>query len=399
MTNAKLIEEKRESIQFMITKGYSFTEIAKVISKDRRTIAREILRNRYIKSYHYDMFDQVGIVKAINDCSKLSKPPYVCNPCSKKHACSKHKLYYQSKIAQKQYEHVLKNSREGIDIKPEVIDEIEQIIVPLIKKQKQSINQVYINHSDILFFSKPTFYKYVNLRVLSLSNMDLPKKVRYKQRKKKYEKGHKRKLALLRGRIYDDYLNFIIKHPRMNIIQMDTVEGPKSSSKVLLTIIIKETNFMFIFLLNKQNMACVSDVFNNLKEVLGMKLYAKIFRIVLTDNGSEFFNPKAIEFSYETGRKVCNLFYCDPFSSWQKGVIEKNHQYIRQVFPKGTSFDNITPAIIKRLENNINNIPRASLDNKTPYELTFDLYPELIQKLNCSYIEPDIVNMSKANYK
>ena len=155
---------------------------------------------------------------------------------------------------------------------------------------------------------------------------------------------------------------------------------------------------MLIFLLDKQNMACVNEVFSNLKKQLGIKLYAKVFRIILTDNGTEFFNPLGIEIDYESGKKICNLFFCDPYSSWQKGCIEKNHTYIRRVFPKGTSFEMISDKTIKRLEDTINNIPRAELDNKTPYALTKKLYPELIKKLNCSFIKPDDVDMSEEGF-
>ena len=308
---------------------------------------------------------------------------------------NKHKLYYNSKIAQKKADEIRSKARAGFDVEPEVIEEIELSIVPLIKKQKQSINQVYANHSDILYFDKSTFYRYVNSGVLSLTNLDLPKKVRYKKRKKKRETGNKRELAILKKRTYKEYLEFTLKHPKMNIVQMDTVEGTKESSKVLLTLIIKKTRFMLIFLLDKQNMICVNEIFNNLKEQLGIKLYAKVFRVILTDNGSEFFNPLGIEVDYDSGKKVCNLFFCEPYSSWQKGCIEKNHTYIRRIFPKGTSFEMLSDKTIKRLENNINNIPRVELDNKTPYELTKKLYPELITKLKCSYIKPDNVDMSQ----
>jgi len=396
MTNFKhLLEEQREIIQYMINNKYSFTDIGKSISKSRRAISYEVQRNRYIRSSFFDMFDQKGIKKAISDCIKLQKPPYVCNSCPVKLKCCKHKLYYNSKLAQKNYEEVLKTSHEGIDITLEVVDEIEQAIVPLIKNKRQSINQVYINHSDILYFSKSTFYRYIDLGVISLTNFDLPKKVKYRKRKKTRDADYKRKLALLKGRTYKEYLDFILKHPRMNIVEMDTVEGTKSSSKVLLTIIIKETRFMLIFLLDKQNAACVSEVFTKLKDKLGIKLYSKVFRVILTDNGSEFFNPLRTELDYNTGRRVCNLFYCEPYSSWQKGTIEKNHQYIRKIFPKGTSFDCLTDDIIKKLEDNINNTPRNELNGKTPYELTKKLYPDLLTNLNCSFILPDDVTLSK----
>ena len=400
MTNyTHLCKEQRDSIQYFIERNYTFSQISNAISKDRTTISKEIKRNRYLKSFtNLDSFDEKGINLAIKECSKLSKPPYVCNTCKSKGGCRKNKLYYQSNVAQQHYDSLLKSSREGIDIKPEVIDEIEQSIIPLIKDKKQSINQVYINHSDVLYFSKPTFYKYVNIGVLSLTNLDLPKKVKYKKRKDTNKTKNKRQIAILKGRTYDDYLLFISKHPKMNICQMDTVESSRKSRKVLLTIIDVETHFMFIRLLDKKDIKSVNLAWDNIKNNLDIKTFAKLFRIVLTDNGSEFFDPLHIELDYNTGRKISNVFYCNPYSSWQKGCIEKNHEFIRKVYPKGTNFNNFNVSQIQKLEDTINNIPRDSLDGKTPYNLFKNKYPEIVEKLNCSYIKPDDVSLNKDDF-
>lgn len=393
-------KEQRDIIQYMIDKKYSFTEIGNAIQKDRTSISKEIKRNRYLKSFTCsDPFDIKAILNAVNDCQKLSKVPYICNTCSSKGGCRKNKLYYQSNIADNHYKANLILSRQGIDITPEIIDEIEHSIVPLIKKKKQSINQVYINHSDILYFSKPTFYKYIHIGVLSLSDLDLPKKVQYKERKKdNSEKENKRSLAILKGRNYDDYLAFISKHTKMNICQMDTVIGTQESSKVLLTVIDVKTHFMFIRLLNKKNVSSVNNAWDFIKNSLDIKSYSKLFRVVLTDNGSEFFDPRHIEFDYNTGKKISNLFYCKPYSSWQKGCIEKNHEFIRKVFPKGTSFDNFNDSIIQKLQDNINNIPRVSLNGESPHNLFDKKYPDILNKLNCSYINPDDVTLNRNDY-
>lgn len=399
MTNYNhLCKEQRDSIQYFIERNYTFSQIANAVDKDRTTISKEIKRNRYLKSFtNIDSFDEKGISLALKECSKLSKPPYVCNTCKSKGGCRKNKLYYQSNVAQQHYNLILKSSREGIDIKPETIDEIEQSIVPLIKDKKQSINQVYINHSDVLYFSKPTFYKYVNLGVLSLSNLDLPKKVKYKKRKDSNKTKNKRLIAILKNRSYDDYLLFISKHPKMNKCQMDTVESSRKSRKVLLTIIDIETHFMFIRLLDKKDVKSVNLAWDDIKNKLNSKTFAKLFRIILTDNGSEFFDPLHIEIDYNTGRKISNVFYCNPYSSWQKGCIEKNHEFIRKVFPKGTNFNNFSNNIIKKLEDTINNIPRQSLNGETPYNLFLKKYPDIINKFKCSYIEPDKVSLNQTD--
>lgn len=397
MTYKQLNKDQREVIQILLNKKENFTTIGNSIKVDRTTISKEIKRNRYIKSNYYDAFNIEGINKAINDCKILQHPPYVCNTCILKNTCNKHKLYYDANIAHKHYEEIKSYSRSGIDITPNIIDEIEHSIVPLIKDKHQSINQIYANHNDLLYFSKTTFYKYIDIGVFSLTNLDLPKKVKYKKRKKKYN-NERRELSLLKGRNYNDFCMYIINHPKMHIYEMDTVIGKRDDQKVILTIYFRDTHFMLLRLLNKKTIACVNEEFKNIKNILGIKLYAKIFRIGLTDNGSEFFDPYQIEKDYETGKKIANLFYCDPNRPDQKGSIEKNHEYIRKFYPKGISFNNLTKEDIILLENTINNIPRDSLDGLSPYLLTKDKYPLFISKLPyITYIAPDDINLSSKN--
>lgn len=397
MTNYnQLNSNQRETIQILLNKGKSFTEIGKAIGKDRTTISKEIRRNRYIKSNFYDAFDIKGINQAIDKCDKLKHKPYVCNTCPNKNFCNKHHLYYEYRIAEEHYQDNLINSRSGIDITPNTINDIESQIVPLIKNKKQSVNQVYINHSDILYFSKSTFYKYVDIGVFSLTNSDLPKKIRYKKRKHKYSNNkNKRELSLLKGRKYENFIEFSSNHPKMNIVEMDTVIGKRNDSKCLLTLYIRKTHFMFIFLLNKKDSASVNAKINFIKETLGIKLYSKVFRIFLTDNGTEFFSVLNFERDLETNKKISNIFFCHPYSSYEKHGVEVNHEYIRRVFPKGTSFTNLNDEIVKNLQDNINSIPRISLNDETPYSLTKKLYPDLIEKLDCKFIKPDDVSLSK----
>ncbi len=393
MTNYNhLLKEQRNTIEYLISLNKSFTYIANAIKVDRTTIAKEIKRNRFIKSYYYDAFDKKGIDSAIDNCDKLSKPPYVCNACPNKRYCTKHKIYYNASLAQQNYKNNLVESRTGVDITPDVIDQIESSIVPLIKDKKQSINQVYINHSDILYFCKTTFYKYVDLGVFSLNNLDLPKKVKYKKRKSNKEKDYKRKLAILKGRTFEECIDFTIKHPRMSICEMDTVEGIKGG-KVFLTLLIKDTKFMFIRLLDKKDISSVNKEIDKLKKQLVIKLFSLVLRIFVTYYGAEFLDPMHIEIDYNTGKKTTNVFYCHPYSSFEKGSLEHNHEYIRRVLPKGVSFDNLTEEQVQKLETTINNIPREKLKGKTPYEITKEKYPLLIEKLNYQYMKPDDVSL------
>lgn len=173
-TYSQLCKEQRNTIENLLNKNFTFTEIGKSINVDRRTISREVKRNRIIKSSLYLPF-----------------------------------------------------STNDIDMTPEDINIINKNIIPLIKDKRQSVNQVYINHPDILWISKPTFYKYVDLNVINLKNLDLPRKVKYKKRKNNKNKINKRESALLIGRTYEYYLERTTKDKKLIVWQLDTVIGKK----------------------------------------------------------------------------------------------------------------------------------------------------------------------------
>lgn len=392
--HSHLSHDQRDIIHQMLNQNCTFTQISLAIQKDRTTIAKEIKRNRYVKDYIHAPFSQKGIKQAEKQCDKLSHPPYCCNGCKLKSSCMLKHLFYNAKKAQEHYKEVLTNARVGVDITEEEIAIINKNIVPLVKYKKQSVNQIFINHSDILYFSKVTFYKYVNDKIIDLDNLSLPKKVKYKKRKKDKNKENKRDLAILQGRRYEDFLLRIEKEKKLHIWQLDTVIVVNEGSKVLMTFLMQETNFMIIRLLDKKNVLNVDKAFTNIKKDLSIPIYQKYIDIILTDNGSEFYDPIHMEIDLDTGEKLCSVYYCHPNSPNEKAELEKNHEYIRKVLPKGSSFDNLTEEDIQNLENHINNIPREILGAQSPYQLVKEKYPELINGFHSQYIEPDYVSLN-----
>ena len=388
-----LSHEQRKEIERFIDLGKSFTYIGEILKVDRTTIAKEIKKNRCVKGGAFSPFSNFGISRALKMCEKLNKPPYCCNKCENRRYCSIH-LYYNASNAQKHYDEIKVSSREGIDITKDSIDSINTNIIPLIKNKKQSVNQVYINHPDILYMSKPTFYKYVNIGAISLSNCELPRKVKYKKRTVDKDKNYKTKVALLIGRTYEDYIIIINENKKLINWQLDTVIGKATDKKTLMTFLLVDTNFMIIRLLSKKDVKNVNKAFDKIKEDLGIELYKKYINIILTDNGTEFYDPVHMELDYETGDKISKVYYCHPNSPEEKAELECNHKYIRYYLPKSTTFEKLTEEQVKEMEDNINNIPRDIFGGKTPYELTKEKYPELIDKFNSKYIEPDEVTLN-----
>ena len=135
----------------------------------------------------------------------------------------------------------------------------------------------------------------------------------------------------------------------------------------------------------------VTEVFNNIKNLIGIDEFKRLFEVILTDNGTEFSDPESIEIDMNTGEKVSSVFYCDPSCSWQKGSIEKNHEYI----PKGTSFASLTQEDCYLIASHINSVPRLSLNNNSPYDsaLLF-IGQNNIEKFNIKKIDYDDIDLS-----
>ena len=177
---------------------------------------------------------------------------------------------------------------------------------------------------------------------------------------------------------------------------MDTVEGLKEESDCFLTLLWRKSKFMLIFKLESQTTNEVSRIFKTLQKNIPLDIYKKLFQVIITDNGHELFDVNNIECIQSTGEYVTHLFFCDPHASYQKGILEKNHEFIRYILPKGLSLKNINQDDCHLIMNNINSLCRDSLNGKSPYEAMLFLCNEYILKiLNCYYIEPDQIILNK----
>lgn len=98
--------------------------------------------------------------------------------------------------------------------------------------------------------------------------------------------------------------------------------------------------------------------------------------------------------------KSTRIFYCNPNSSWQKGRIERNHEYIRYVIPKGQSLDNYKQKDACILMNHINSEARDSLNGCTPFRLSKLLLNNRLHRLLCLWeIPADQVNLKSSLLK
>lgn len=408
--------EDRLIIAKRLQENASFGAIGKELGRDRTTIAKEVKKYSYDKKngrpgYPYNPCKFRAACKAKKICGKActhpsaykcslcsectlhckdfeeeicsvkTKPPYVCNGCSELPKCTLLKRIYDPADAHERAHLVISEARTGIMSNEDDIKRINRIISPLVKNG-QSLHQIYLDHVDDLMCSEKTLYNYVDARLFDVRNIDLPRKVKYRPRYKQPEFKVDRGCRI--GRTYTDFQKFLEADPDTAVVQMDTVIG-RVGGKCLLTIHFVEMSLMLAFLRDANTSGSVIRIINALDRVLGAEAFDKLFPVILTDNGSEFSNPKEIEYRETSPYCRTQVFYCDPSSPYQKGACEVNHELIRRILPKGSSFDDLTQEDIFLMMDHINSYKRKKLNDRSPYE-TFSFYygEDLLKKLGCS---------------
>ena len=156
-----------------------------------------------------------GMIKAVIDLN-------VCNSCQKLRSCAHDFYFYRTKYADDAYEKRKHSCRSGINQSPESLEKLYKLISPLLK-QRQPLSHIYLTHKEEINCSQRTLYNYIDLRYFSAINLDLPRKVSYKPRKKRM--GEKEIPGYHMERTYLDFEQYIAAHPDCSIVEMDVVEG------------------------------------------------------------------------------------------------------------------------------------------------------------------------------
>lgn len=407
-----LTRDDRITIENNLNNCIPLKQIGRNINKHCSSISREI-KNHYItkntgsvgRTFNNCVFRKTCSNRGKNcnikncsefieeKCSLLNSSPYVCNGCKKRAQCTLSKRFYEAIYAQEEYKENLKESRSGVVIDQDEINHLNNILVPLIKEKGQSIHNAIINNKNKIMYSENKIYKLIDLGLLNVRNIDLPRKVRFRQRTKNVA-VYKIDKHCLENRTYEDYECYMKKHPDTPVVEMDSVEGRKGG-KILLTIHFVNCSFMLAFIREHNDAQSVIDIFNLLQNTLGIDKFKELFVLILTDNGSEFSNPIEIEFDMTTGEQRTQIFYCHPSSPFEKGACEVNHELLRRILPKGTSFDDLTQNDINLIMSHINSYKRKKLNNISPYIMFSTIYgKDTIDKLNIRKINDNDINLT-----
>ena len=417
----QLTKEDRLRIYEGLNRNESLSEIGRAIGKDRSTIAREIKRNREAKAGPYSgrricarkkeecpVHGACGgiCIKAscwrcakicgpecpqfaAYECRRLKAAPYVCNGCRKRARCDSENRYAYNPNGADEMSSVRRSeSRSGYSMDMEEVLRLNGILSEGVSRG-QSIHNIILSHGgeEAFGYSERTIYRYVDAGIFpDVRNIDLVRKVRYRPRRKSCSQMVKVDKKCRIGRTYEDFQAYMAQHPDTAVVQVDTVEG-KKGGPVLLTLHFTVSNLMLAFARARNDSASVAEAFDWIEQAVGPSLFRRLFPVILTDNGSEFSNPRAIEADPSGGGSMrTSVFYCHAGASFEKGACEVNHEFIRRVIPKGADIPLSQPKT-SLMMSHINSYAREGLNGRSPYDLFSLIYgEETLQKLGIQRI-------------
>ena len=222
-----------------------------------------------------------------------------------------------------------------------------------------------------------TLYSYIDKGVfLKLTNKDLPVK---KNKKRGYKKVRKQQARAAAGDSIEKRPEEIDQREEFGHWEMDSVIGKKGVSKnMLLVLTERKTRDEIIFKLPDHTDEAVVAALDRLERRYGADMFKQIFKTITVDNGSEFADVNGLERSILIeGEKRTHLYYCHPYSSWERGTNEVTNKMVRRKVPKGTNFDDKTDEEIEKIEGWINGYPRRIHG----YRSAGELFTEELEKL------------------
>lgn len=203
-----------------------------------------------------------------------------------------------------------------------------------------------------------TLYRYVDLGILPIKNIDLPEKLA--RNTKRHEARKNRKIL---GKSIEQRPETVNLREEFGHWEIDSVLGKKNKNEPAVVALTERKYRNSIWLKVKDHSAeAVDEALNELLETFGDK-YPEVFKTITSDNGSEFANLSNLE------EKEIDIYFTHPYTSCEKGTVECHNRMLRRFIPKGKSIDDYTADEIMIFADIINALPRKILGYRTPEEL------------------------------
>jgi len=310
-----LTQQQRYHIEAYKKAGYDNSEIARDLGVHPSTIGRELKRNSSPVRQRYG-------AKVAQEISSLRKSI---------------------------------NSRANKKFKNDLEDLVVQYI-ELDWSPEQVSATLRIKHGLLLSFV--SIYRYIESDRQNGGELHTHLRFHGKKRRAKY--GKQSKVRIKERVSISERPAIVDEKIRIGDFEIDTIIG-KGKQGAITTIVDRVSAFVKISIPTSKR---AEDIENETMRL--MLPHKEITHTITSDNGLEFANHKAIANTLD-----CDYYFCHPYSSWERGLNEYTNGLIRQYFPKGSSFADITSKKIQEVEDKLNHRPRKTLGWRTPYEVFY----------------------------
>ena len=328
-TKNYITEAARYQIEILLQQKYTVPKIADAIGHKYHTVRYEILK---------------GTVEQLDT--------YLV----------KHKVY-KADYAQMKSEQNMSNRGRNLKIGSDY--KLVAYIEDMVRNRKYSPEALLLHaqNEGLVFDTKicaKTIYNYFDMGLfLNADWHDLP------QKKKKAEKKERKSSVALNnrsGRSINERDPAVMNRDTYGHWEMDTVVGgQKKGLSCLLVLSERMTREEIVIKMKNKKASSVVHALNMLERKLGSKTFRQKFLTITCDNGVEFMDADGIEKSRYTKGNRTTLYYCHPYSAWERGTNENINRMIRRFFPKGIDFDTVTTKQVQFVQDWINNYPRKIL--------------------------------------
>lgn len=311
MSYHQLTEAERYQIYVLLKAEYTQKEIAALLGRSPSTISRELRRNKGLKGYR----------------------PVQAQSLSDSRRASAHK---------------------AIKVTDEVRLWIEQLL-----RQELSPQQVvdYLERHKKVSLHHETIYQIVYADKAEGGDLYKHLRVASKPYRKRY--GHYDRRGKIKNRVDIDDRPLVVENRcRIGDWEGDTVMG-KGRKSALLTMVERKTLYTVIVRLTGKRADLLAEA-----AVIGMEDLKSKVKTITFDNGLEFAEHEEIAKGLGA-----DIYFAHPYASWERGTNENTNGLIRQYFPKGTDFNEVTDEEVKAVMDRLNNRPRKTRGCRSPNEL------------------------------
>lgn len=311
MNYYQLTENERYQIYALKKEGYKGVEIARSLQRSPATISRELRRNAGLRGYRPGQ-------------------------------------------AQRLSEERRRQAHKACKLTSGVQRDLARLIRQELSPQ-QAVD--YLRRHRRVSLHPETVYQWIYADQRAGGDLYRHLRIAAKPYRKRY--GHYDRRGQIPGRISIDARPAVVeRRSRIGDWEGDTVIGQGRRS-ALLTLVERKTLYTLIARLTGKRADLLAEA-----AIALLKPWRERVKTLTLDNGLEFVRHGVIAKALDA-----KVYFAHPFASWERGTNENTNGLIRQYFPKGTDFNDVTDAQIQQVMDRLNNRPRKSRGSRSPNEL------------------------------